>query len=176
MKKIIRKILKEEINKKEYIKNFKVIDKLLSGIIGGEASGLNKETLLSADLYDSSDTFSFLYDYFTEKIGYSDEETNKIIGSYIETNQNTKPKSRSGEGEDSEYSEKNIKIAKPKTYNGEFSQYVSGYQKGQMDVNGVYSVPEATKNFRDGYYDNWEITNDNTESNDFDIEDVYEEN
>lgn len=171
MKKIIKKILKEEINKKEYyVKNFKIIDKLLSG------EGVNKESLLSADLYDSSDTYSFLYDYFTEKIGYGDKEANKIIGSYIETNQNTKPKSRSGKDENNEYNEKNIKIAKPKTYNGEFSQYISGYQKGQMDVNNTYSVPEAIKSFRDGYYDNWEITYDNTESNDFDIEDVYAEN
>lgn len=170
MKKIIRKILKEEVNKKEYIKTFKVIDKLLSG------EGLNKETLLSKDLYDSSDAFSFLYDYFTEKIGYSAEETNKIIGSYIETNQNTKPKSRTSDNKSNEYTEKNIKIAKPKTYNGDFSQYISGYQSGRMDVNDTYSVPEAMFNFRNGYHDNWEITNDNTESNDFDIEDVYADN
>ena len=164
MKKLIKQILKESINEKEYVKIFTLIDKVLSN-----HQHFTKETLIGDNLYESSNVYEFLFDYLTEKVGYDSEDTNQIIGSYILTNQHNQDS-----GDDFK---KGVIIAKPKKYVGEFSQYVRGYQNGNMTTGeDTYSKPEAMYQFRNHYYENWEVTDDNTESEEFDVNDVWEDN
>lgn len=164
MKKLIKHILRESVNKKEYVKIFTLIDKLLS-----TNKHYSKEILIGDDLYESSNAYEYVYNHLTDKVGFDSEDANKLIGSYILTNQHNQD---SGD----KYKE-DVIVAKPKKYVGEFSQYISGYQKGHMTSGeDTYSKPEAMHLFRDMYYDDWDIIDDNTESSDFDINDVWEDN
>lgn len=159
MKKIIKKILKEEFTKKHYLQSFKVID----SIIKKRNEDVNK--LIDGDIFSSSDLYERIYEDMVNDYGYDPEEANKTIGSYILTYEKV----------DSNFKEDDILIASPKTYKGEFTQYISGNQSGHMTSTDNYSVPEASYQMRYHYYDDFIIDYDNTETQDFDIDDVYED-
>ena len=159
MKKIIKKILKEEFTKKHYSKSFKVIDSII------KKYNEDVNDLIDGDVYGSSDLYERIYDDMVNDYGYDSEEANKTIGSYILTYEKV----------GSSFKEDDILIAGPKTYKGEFTQYISGNQSGHMTSTDNYSVPEASYQIRNHYYDDFTVDNDNTETQDFDIDDVYED-
>jgi hypothetical protein len=159
MKKIIKKILKEEFNKKHYFKSFKVIDSII------KKHNEDVDNLINGDTYSSSDLYEQIYDDMVGKYGFDSEEANKTIGSYILTHEKV----------GLNYKENDILIAEPKTYRGDFSQYVSGNQSGHVTSTDNYSVPEATYQIRNHYYDDFIIDDDHTETQDFEIDDVYED-
>ena len=168
MKNLIKRILKEESgSEKDFIKYFKIIDKIFNN-----NKYRDKHDLLNQELYSSSDAYDVIYTDFVDKFGFQPKEANLIIGSYIETNlsnnqyyNETNPEYDNG-----------IVISKPKNFVATFSRYISGRQEGKLlSANKSYSRQEATHFFRQGYDGGYEITDDNTETDEFDIEDVFEE-
>jgi hypothetical protein len=166
MKKLIKQILKESLVEKEYVKIFKLIDKFLSS---DQFSSRDRDNLFTNEnIYNSGETYDYIYEYLLN-IGYNSEDSNKIIGSYILTNQHNE-----NSGDDFK---KDVVIAKPKKYVGEFTQYVSGTQTGHMtSFDEVYSMAQAMSDFKNHNYDDMNIVNDYTENDEFEIQDIWEDN
>ena len=160
MKSIIKKILKESVNRKHIFVICQKIDSYLvnrkwKGDFFGEYSGNEM-----ADAYD--DVFNMLLD----KFGYSVPESREILGVYYETYKDVTSEDIIDPDD--------IIIPEKSKYETFFDVMVTGRQSGKMKtIDMVYSPPEAA--FEIKMNSNFEktIENDDTEWDDWEIEMPY---
>ena len=160
MKSIIKKILKESVNRKHIFVICKKIDSYLvnrkwKGDFFGEGSGNGM-----ADVYD--DVFSMLLD----KFGYSVPESREILGVYYETYKDVTSEDITDPDD--------IVMPEKSKYEAFFDVWVTGRQNGRMKtIDMVYSPAEAAFEIKNnGNYERT-IESDDTEWDDWEIEKPY---
>lgn len=160
MKSIIKKILKESVNRKHIFAICKKIDSYLinkrwKGTFFGEDSGNEM-----ADAYD--DVFNMLLN----KFGYSVPESKEILGVYYETYEDVTSEDITDPDD--------IIIPEKSKYETFFDVWVTGRQDGKMKtIDMVYSPAEAAFEIKNnGNYERT-IESDDTEWDDWEIEKPY---
>ena len=157
MKNIIKKILTEEVNNGDLRKIFKIIDKF--------TPKHEKEELFNDDdLYSMGNSYDTIYNKLVE-FGYNRDETNQIIGSYIETYNSV----------DEITSDDDIIVAEAKIYSGTIRKRISGPQRIRVQSGNItYSKAQAASDINDFNYEEEEIIDDDTETTDWDLEELDE--
>lgn len=157
MKNIIKKILTEETDRVTLRKTFEIIDKLIPEY---EIEELFDED----DLYAMGDSYDTIYNKLLE-IGFDRDEANQIIGSYIETYNSV----------DEITSDDDIIVAEPKLYSGTVRKRISGLQRIRVQSGSItYSKAQAVSDINDFNYEGDEIIDDDTETTDWDLEELDE--
>ena len=145
----MKKLIKQILKESLVEKEYVAIFKLIDKLLSSDQfSSRDKDNLFTnEDIYNSGETYDYIYDYLLN-IGYNSENFKK-----------------------------DVVIAKPKKYVGEFTQYVSGTQTGHMtSFDEVYSIAQAMSDFKNHNYDDMNIVNDYTENDEFEIRDIWEDN
>lgn len=157
MKNIIKKILTEETNRVNLRKIFEVIDKVIPEYV-------REELFDEEDLYSMGHSYETIYNKLVE-FGYTRDETNQIIGSYIKTYESV----------DEITSDDDIIVAEPKLYSGIVRKRISGPQSIRVQSNNItYSKAQATSDINNFSYDEEEIIDDDTETTDWELEELDE--